>query len=104
MKHRIDLVDDGEQFLCGEDSHLLQGMRSYRPGLPLLDSIPVGCRGGGCGVCRVRVRGGDYETLKMSHKHITKEDEAQEIVLACRVFPRSNLIVSVADAQPVGEL
>lgn len=95
MKHSIHLLDDGAEFLCKETEHLLQGMRCFRPGMPLVNSIPVGCRGGGCGVCRIKVVGGKFEAEKMSFKHITDEDKAQDIVLACRVYPRSDLQVSV---------
>jgi ferredoxin len=95
MKHQVRVADSGEQFRCGEDQHLLQGMQSFRIGEPLLEVIPVGCRGGGCGVCRVRVITGVYEAKKMSRKHITEEDQAAGIVLACRVFPRSALDIEV---------
>lgn len=95
MKHQVRVAGSGEQFRCGEDQHLLQGMQSFRIGEPLLEVIPVGCRGGGCGVCRVRVITGVYEARKMSRKHITEEDQAAGIVLACRVFPRSALDIEV---------
>ena len=93
MKHRISV--EGDEFLCSEEQHLLDGMRSFRPGMPLIQAIPVGCRGGGCGICRIEVLSGDYEALKMSRKHIPKEDQARGIVLACRVFPRSDLSIEV---------
>ncbi|MAT91774.1 MAG: ferredoxin [Halioglobus sp.] len=95
MKYRVAVVESGEAFLCAREEHLLQGMQSFRVGTPLLQAIPVGCRGGGCGVCRIRVLSGDYETRKMSRKHIAAEDQARGIVLACRVSPRSDLHIQV---------
>lgn len=94
MKHLVR-VTGGEEFRCDEQQHLLQGMQTFRIGEPLLKVIPVGCRGGGCGVCRIRVVGGEYEAKKMSRKHITEDEQAAGIVLACRVFPRSDLEIEV---------
>ena len=95
MKHVVTLARSGEHFSCGEDQHLLQGMQTFRVGQPLLRVIPVGCRGGGCGVCRIRILSGDYEAKKMSRKHIPEEDQARGIVLACRIYPRSELEIEV---------
>ena len=61
----------------------------------VLEAIPVGCRGGGCGVCRIKVVQGSYEAKKMSRKHVTEGEQAEAIVLACRVFPRGDLLVDV---------
>ncbi len=69
--------------------------------LPLLHSlartghspIKVGCKGGGCGVCKVRVVDGSYAAKPMSKAHINDNDKAEGIVLACRIIPTSNLTV-----------
>ncbi len=95
MKHLVKVAGSGEQFSCTEEQHLLQGMQSFRIGEPLLKVIPVGCRGGGCGVCRIRMISGEYEAKKMSRKHVTEEEQSAGIVLACRVFPRGDLEIEV---------
>jgi ferredoxin len=59
--------------------------------------IPVGCRGGGCGVCKIEVVSGRYVTGKMSRAQVSPDDEARGIVLACQVRPRSDLVV-----RPIG--
>lgn len=97
MKHTIKLVDTQEDFFCREDQHLLQGMQNYQIGKAMLDTIPVGCRGGGCGVCRIRILSGQFESKKMSCKHITGEDRERGIVLACRIYPRCDLRIEVLD-------
>ncbi len=101
MKHTISVVATGESFLCAEDQHLLQGMQTFRVGTTLLKVIPVGCRGGGCGVCRIRIQSGDYEAKKMSCKHVSEEEREQGVALACRIYPRSDLGIEVL---PVPEL
>ncbi len=58
--------------------------------------IPVGCRGGGCGICRIRVVEGEYTTRRMSRKHVTEADEADGFALACRVVPVTDLVVELA--------
>ena len=95
MKYRVSVDGDEQQFDCGDDQNLLQGMRSYRFGMPMLEAIPVGCRGGGCGICRIRVLSGDFDTEKMSRKHVTEQEQADGMALACRVYPRSDLNVEV---------
>lgn len=56
-------------------------------------AISVGCRGGGCGVCRVRVIDGTYTTKRMSRRHVSDADEATGVVLACRTVPTSDITV-----------
>lgn len=79
---------DGEQAAipCPSDQHLLQAMIAARR-----TAIKVGCRSGGCGICRVKITQGTYASLKMSRSRISQEDEAAGIVLACRVLPRSDM-------------
>jgi ferredoxin len=59
-------------------------------------AVPVGCRGGGCGVCRVRVLDGEYDVLRMSTKHVSDADAASRIVLACRLIPITDLVLELA--------
>ena len=103
-RHTIKLVDTGEDFLCREDQHLLQGMQGYQIGKTMLETIPVGCRGGGCGICRIRILSGEYDSKKMSCKHITGEDHGQGIALACRIYPRSELSIEVVEIPSPQEL
>ena len=95
MKHLITVESADEIFFCDDEQHLLQGMRNFQLGVPMLEAIPVGCRGGGCGICRIRILSGDYEAKKMSCKHVAEEDQKTGIALACRVYPRSELRVEV---------
>lgn len=63
--------------------------------------ITVGCRGGGCGVCRVRIVSGTYRKKAMSKTHINEQDLAAGVVLACRIFPQSDMeIVPEQPAKP----
>jgi ferredoxin len=53
--------------------------------------LPVGCRRGGCGICRVRVLAGEYQSGPMSRACVSAEDEAARVVLACCIYPLSDL-------------
>lgn len=86
----IHIEDTGEGFACGAGQNVLQGMeRLGRRG------IPVGCRGGGCGVCKIRITSGTYRSAKMSRACVSEAEVAAGVVLACKVFPRSDLRVEV---------
>jgi len=87
--YRITLADSGEAFPCTARQNVLAAMESLgRKG------IPVGCRGGGCGICRVQVLGsGGYRTLKMSRAQVSVEDAAAGICLACKLIPERDLTV-----------
>jgi ferredoxin len=79
---RIYLENCGESFDCDSTQNVLRAMECLgRKG------IPVGCRGGGCGVCKVRVLRGNYRTEKMSCSCVSEEQHRQGFALACRLFP-----------------
>lgn len=89
-KYRIHIENSGEDYSCASDLSLLHGMEQLgRKG------IPVGCRGGGCGVCKVHIDAGPFEARKMSRACISAEEEAQGVVLACRVYPRGEMSLTV---------
>ena len=81
------MCDSGNSFFCKEGQNVLLAMErlGYK-------GIPVGCRGGGCGICRVQILGdGKFRTKKMSRAHISADDEAKGICLACKLIPESDL-------------
>src|SRR5580700_2240730 len=62
--------------------------------------VQVGCRNGGCGVCRVRVLDGQVRADKMSLRHVDADERAAGYALACRIYPLSDLIVAAAPRNP----
>ncbi|MCI4682402.1 2Fe-2S iron-sulfur cluster binding domain-containing protein [Rhodoblastus acidophilus] len=63
--------------------------------------LPVGCRRGGCGICRIRVIDGEYRADKMSRAHISAEDEKEGLVLSCCIYPLSELSLRLEPAVAV---
>jgi ferredoxin len=57
------------------------------------DVVPKGCHNGGCGVCKVKVLSGEFENIGMNRKFITKEDELNNIFLACRLKVKSDIFL-----------
>jgi len=90
MTYNIEILNTDESYQCKSTESLLDGMaRLGRKG------IPVGCRGGGCGICKIKIESGEYSTRKMSRCHVSEEEQASGIVLACKVFAESNLTLKV---------
>lgn len=87
----VRVLPTGESYLCGGHETLLQGMaRIGKKG------IPVGCLNGGCGVCKVSIQGGGVrKTGSMSRAHVSAEEEARGVVLACRVAPTASVELTV---------
>lgn len=88
--HEIRILDAEQRIACTPGENLLRAMERLN-----LHLIPVGCRGGGCGVCRIRVRRGDYATRRMSRVHVSAADEAAGIALACCLMPQGDLEIEV---------
>ncbi|MEO6353956.1 MAG: 2Fe-2S iron-sulfur cluster binding domain-containing protein [Burkholderiaceae bacterium] len=86
----ITIEETGETFRCSDRQSLLVGMESLGK-----KGIPVGCRSGGCGVCKIKVVEGSYQKRVMSREHVSQEDEAAGCLLACRVVPNSDVKLTV---------
>ncbi len=96
MNVEITIENTGERYRCSHERNLLVAMEQLgRRG------IPVGCRNGGCGICKIQILTGDYTTRVMSRAHISEADEANGIVLACRTFPRSDITLRALDRMAV---
>lgn len=94
---RIEIAENGQVFRCAGDRSLLAGMECLGRA-----DLPVGCRNGGCGVCKVRILEGTWQARVMSREHVSEEDERAGTVLACRVRPTSDMRISVTGWKRVG--
>lgn len=88
-RFQVQVSGDERVYGCREGRSVLSAFEAAFPG-----AVPVGCRSGGCGVCRVRVLAGVVEsTGKMSRAHVSEDDERAGIVLCCRVTALSDLLL-----------
>ncbi|WP_084615732.1 2Fe-2S iron-sulfur cluster binding domain-containing protein [Solimonas flava] len=94
MRFEVLIDGNGNAFHCATDQPVLSAMTNTNQ-----RGIQVGCRSGGCGVCRVRVLSGRYRLGQMSNTQAPKDQVDLGFVLACRLYPESDLRIV-----PVGRL
>jgi len=86
MAFEVRFEQSGDVFPCRDDESVLAAMAAANR-----STLQVGCRSGGCGVCRVQVLDGRYDTGLMSSDQVPACDRARGNALACKLFPRQNL-------------
>lgn len=91
MKKYTITFGNGPTFACAADGVVSMAMKQAGVRATL-----TGCRGGGCGVCRVRIVEGDYHTRRMSREYVTEDDEAAGYALGCCLYPDSDLVLCAA--------
>ncbi len=88
---KITIAETGESFDCSTNESVLEGMRRLGK-----RGIPVGCRSGGCSVCKCQVVKGEYHQHRpMSTEYISKQELEENCVLTCCIKPKDNLEVKV---------
>lgn len=90
MAHQVTINDTGEVFVCADDVHVLAAMELAR-----CHGIPVGCRNGGCGACKVRITSGPFQTRKMNRAVVSAQEQDEGCVLACKTYPLGDIAVKV---------
>ncbi|MBK5951133.1 hypothetical protein CH339_00040 [Rhodobium orientis] len=88
--------ESGDSFDCREGEKVLAAMERAR-----LRKIQVGCRGGGCGACRVQILQGDCDRLRMGKNHVDDAEAAAGFALSCRITPTSDMVLRNAVKTPV---
>lgn len=86
--YKITVKNENLEFTCPESDNIVTALSKVNGKHPM-----VGCRGGGCGICRIQVLEGDYTTKVMSKLQVSDEDVANGIVLGCKTFPKSDMVV-----------
>lgn len=82
--YRIEV--DGQYLDCPAGTTVLLAMKKQG-----MKYLPAGCCAGGCGICKVTVLTGSYDTKMMSRSQVSIAEEAQGIALACRILPSSDM-------------
>lgn len=99
QRFEISFEGQAQRFRAAADRTLLASL--VADGVTVLS---IGCRSGGCGVCRIKVVEGAYRSMAMNRARISREDEDEGIVLACRIIPASDLHVRPLPLGPAGLL
>ncbi len=92
MSKIIAITGRNRVFVKSIDDELLLTTLSRLP----KKAITVGCRRGGCGVCKVKVVSGSVKVIqKMSRARVNERDVEKGFYLACSVVPISDLVVKL---------
>jgi ferredoxin len=76
----------GKVFSCEENMDLLKAANSQQV------KIPYGCANGGCGMCKVKIKEGEYKIGLCSKGALSDEERQKGYVLACKTYPLSHLV------------
>ena len=90
MGFLVTIESTGETFRCSEDVNVLAAMEHA-----CCHGIPVGCRNGGCGACKIRITSGPYTTRKMNRAVVSAEEVSEGCTLACKTYPQGDISVQV---------
>jgi ferredoxin len=88
MSHQVTIHNTGEVFRCADEVNVLAAMEQA-----CCRGIPVGCRNGGCGACKVRITSGSFHTKKMNRAVVSAAEETDGCVLACKLYLHSDITV-----------
>ena len=82
----------GEVIYLAPDETLLNGL--YKAGY----SYTVGCKRGGCGICKVDVLEGEFTYNRpIADTVITAEEQTDGTCLSCRAVPDSDITIQMRD-------
>lgn len=90
--YRLFLIPHGYEVVCREGETVLQAL--LRGGFRIF----YGCRGGGCGTCKMRLISGTVDYGRYSRAVLSEEEKAQGYFLSCQASPRSDLEVHITEA------
>ena len=77
----------GDAVVCRADETVLSAI--LRSGA----KVVFGCRGGGCGTCKMRLTSGQVEYGRCSAAVLSEDDKREGSFLSCQARPLSNLTV-----------
>lgn len=88
LKHWVKLENEKLEVSCSPTESVLHAIIRSHPNHPM-----HGCMNGGCGICKVRVVKGCYDSGLMSAAQVDPQERAQGYALACRIYPKSDMTV-----------
>ena len=88
----VTILPDGLQVTAGDDETLLRAMA--RCGL----RYRVGCKRGGCGICKVQLKLGEVSYERPVADSVLSDDERIEgVCLSCRAVPLTNVVIELQE-------
>ena len=88
----VTILPDGVRVTVGDDETLLRALS--RAGL----RYRVGCKRGGCGICKVQLKLGEVRYERPIADSVLTDDERVEgICLSCRAVPLTNIVIELQE-------
>ena len=85
----IEVTDNNDQWIGSGTESVLDG--AQRNGV----KIPNACKGGGCGLCKIKVESGEFERGRCSMAVLPNDERALNYTLACKTFPKGNMEIDL---------
>jgi len=62
-------------------------------------SFRIGCKEGGCGICKVKLVSGEIDYQKVvADTVITQSEKSEGVCLLCRAVPQKDVVISLEDS------
>jgi ferredoxin len=90
--YTITLLPMAETLICGRGETVLSAI--LRSGA----RVVVGCTGGGCGVCKMRLISGRLDRGRCSVAVLSEEEKREGFFLSCQAKPLSDLTIQLTEA------
>jgi CDP-4-dehydro-6-deoxyglucose reductase len=89
----VTILPDRMQVTAGDDETLLRAMT--RAGL----RYRVGCKRGGCGICKVQLLLGEVRYERPVAESVLSDDErVAGVCLSCRAVPLTNIVIELQES------
>lgn len=87
-QYQIKIMHPNERTIIGNENENILDTSIRTNG-----KIKVGCKRGGCGLCKIKVIEGEIEHGAVSRSVLPLHEEAEGYALACRAMPKSNITI-----------
>lgn len=90
--HEVTVMPDGFTVSAGPEDTLLRALA--KAGL----RYRVGCKRGGCGICKVQLLAGEVRYERPIADSVLSDDERVEgVCLSCRAVPLTNIVIELQE-------
>jgi ferredoxin len=83
-------VQPDERTIFGDDNDFILDT-AIRNGV----KIKVGCKGGGCGICKIQILEGEVDRGHSARSVLPLDEIEEGYALACQTKPNSDVIISI---------
>jgi ferredoxin len=88
MSYHINVIPDNRIISAKEGESILDSASRNRV------KIKVGCKGGGCGICKIQILEGDVDRGISSRSVLSLEEIEQGFALSCQTKPHTDISIS----------